>query len=327
MVLICCNAFASSPAIKPGGANYITMVPTANNTSMQNPDTFENSPAEEKDAKKEEGKEAKKVDQAIIKVEVGANHAYSNHVKTYNIPFSINVIPDLKFGIVAPYLLVDMQTVSGTETKVNGIGDIASYLRYRYGNENNILQGVTQIGMSFPTGNYKRYLDNWVETISLGTGTYSVNIDQNFSKVIGNFKVVANLGYTMSIGDVSYDFNANSSVYEHKYKVGNILNYGIHLDYKPTANLALYLKATGLSVDRGRESLRNVYGTFNSEWDRYDSMSTLDITPGIKYRIWKDVIIRLGAVIPAWTQHDSDTPENMREKREYAIDFGLNASF
>jgi hypothetical protein len=63
----------------------------------------------------------------------------------------------------------------------------------------------------------------------------------------------------------------------------------------------------------------------NRDEDKKDRMKTLDLIAGVKYMFTNVTCLRLGVVIPAWTQFDPDAVDT--QDREWMLDFGFSARF
>ncbi|MDD5711385.1 MAG: hypothetical protein PHY31_01355 [Smithellaceae bacterium] len=288
-----------APQNSEGGATQQSVEPATTDPNIINPDTFT----------------ADKPAVTTTAPTVGAGAAidvlYSKHVKAVIVPLDYAFSPDFKGGINIPYIEKEVTTAMGQDLKASGLGDISLWTKFRLGDERD-LQGVTYFSVKLPTG--KSDIDPTTD-LPLGTGSYDFIINQTVSTIQGPFRLKGNIGYRWN---TESDYTEAGTHYETQR--GTVLNYLIGADYfTPLPGLIAYLNVAGLMIERSKEKQNGV------DVALADSMKTLDIIAGVRFAITSSTAVRLGAIIPAWTQFDPDTLDP--KHREVLLDAGFSGQF
>ncbi|MBN1382922.1 MAG: hypothetical protein JXA41_14725 [Deltaproteobacteria bacterium] len=299
-----------------GGTTNQTMPVAASNPDIIIPDTFtEPEPMLEPEAPP-----------PPLGIGVGLNILWSKHVQAYVLPISYKITPDLKIEASVPYIRKKLQgEYTNEELKADGIGDVSIGAKYRYGDENRI-QGVTKVTIKLPTGEYKQF-ENRTEQLALGSGSYDFSINQTVSKLIGPYRLLANLGYRINTENdyVETDIFGRSVQFENR--VGNTFNYLVGVQYTtPLKGLVLYLHASGLIQERSHiKETDTSDGSLIRDEDKQDRLKTFDLNPGAMFMITANAGVRLGVFIPLFTAFDPDV--NSHASREWVADIGFVGRF
>jgi hypothetical protein len=318
--------YGSGPAAQSiqntsGGATSQSVTPTAGNPTAVNPDVFATPPVPLGAPPAGEA-----VPAPALGIGIGATAIWSPNVQVYAIPASYSLTNDLKLGVNIPYIEKQLTgEYTGEELTARGLGDVSVDVRYRYGNEK-FVQGISAFSVKLPTGSYKQF-EGRREILSLGTGSYDVMINQTFSKTVGNYQVVANVGYRWNMkSDYTETDNFGLNI-KYENRQGNIFNYLVGVSYgTPIPGLTAYCNIAGLFIDRSYSKETNSdTGVVLRDEGKKDRLRTLDVIPGVKLQITQKIGFRLGVVIPTLTGYDPDAINP--EKRDWAVDFGMAALF
>ncbi|MBN1613668.1 MAG: transporter [Deltaproteobacteria bacterium] len=251
---------------------------------------------------------------------------WSSHVQAYVLPASYKIFPDLKVEASIPYIRKKLKgEYTDEELTASGIGDVSVGLKYRYGNEE-ILQGVTTVTVKFPTGDYKQF-ENRTEQLALGSGSYDFSINQTLSRIIGPFRILANVGYRLNTKNDYVETDIFGRNVEFESRTGNIFNYLLGVQYEtPLKGLLLYLNASGLFQERSHiKETDTADGSIIRDEDKRDRLGTLDLNLGAMLMLTANTGFRLGVFIPLATEFDPDV--NDHASREWVTDFGFLARF
>jgi hypothetical protein len=258
---------------------------------------------------------------------VGLNVIWSKNVKGYTLPLSYAITPNLKVSVNIPYVSKSLTgEFTGVELTASGLGDIFTSVGYRYGNEVKFVQGITYFGVSIPTGQSKQF-EGRQEKIALGSGTYDFSINQTVSRRIGKFRLIGSLGYRYNTKSDYSETDTFGRYVKFENANGNIFSYLLGVDMRtPIRGLHAYLNFSGLNIERSRLKMTDLSnGNIIVDGDRADRLTTLDINPGVKLILTKNIAFRLGLIIPTLTRYDSDAVNPA--SRDLTIDFGMAGTF
>lgn len=350
IIFSCGLAYAGTVTINYGTGTATQMQSTSGSTTNQavapvianpvvaNPDTFttsppliESAPAPTSTTTEQPAPSgttaAPPAEIAGVGIGAGLNVILSEHVKGFSLPLSYKFTPNLRMSVNIPYISKTLTgEFTGEELTTSGLGDIFTNIGYRYGDEATFVQGITYFGVSLPTGASKQF-EGRREVLPLGTGSYDFTINQTASKLLGNFRLIGSLGYRYNTkSDYTETDNYGRNV-KFENKNGNMFTYFAGVDYRtPVRGLLVYCNLSGLIIARSHLKQTDVSdGTIINDGERADRLKTLDITPGVKLIITKNISIRLGVTIPAWTQYDSNVVNPV--PRDLTFDFGMAGMF
>ncbi len=259
-------------------------------------------------------------------IEASLQTLYSSSIQVYSIPLSYAFTENLKMELSVPYMRKQMKgEYTGADLTASGFGDITVGGKYRYGDINRY-QWITSFYLKLPTGENEQFEDQQ-EQLALGTGSYDFIINQSVSRLLGNFILTANIGYTFNTtGDYTETNNWGVNV-QYENRAGNVFNYLAGAEYyTPVRKLLAYANLAGIIM--GHSHIKETYKDFpflNRDEDKQDSLNTLDLIAGVKYMFSEKKGLRLGIIAPVWTAHDNDAVD--AEGRDWLIDFGFSSRF
>jgi hypothetical protein len=299
-----------------GGTTNQTTTAAASNPGIIVPDTFtEPTPMLEPEAPP-----------PPLGAGTGLTVLWSSHVQAYVLPASYKIFPNLKVEASIPYIRKKLKgEYTGEELKASGVGDVSVGLKYRSGKEES-LQGVTMVTLKLPTGDYKQF-ENRTEQLALGSGSYDFSINQTLSRLIGPFRILANLGYRLNTTNDYVETDIFGRNVEFESRTGNMFNYLLGVQYvAPRKGLMFYINALGLLQGRSHIKETNTAdGSLIRDEDKKDRLKTLDLNLGAMLMITANAGVRLGVFIPLLTAFDPDV--NDHASREWVTDFGFVARF
>ena len=299
-----------------GGTTNQTTTAAASNPGIIIPDTFtEPVPLLEPEAPP-----------PALGVGTGLTVLWSSHVQAYVLPASYKIFPNLKVEASIPYIRKKLKgEYTNEELKASGVGDVSVGLKYRYGKEET-LQGVTTVTVKFPTGDYKQF-ENRTEQLALGSGSYDFSINQTLSRIVGPFRILANVGYRLNTKNDYIETDIFGRNVDFESRAGDLFNYLLGVQYgTPLKGLMLYLNTSGLLQERSHIKETNTAdGSLIRDEDKKDRLGTMDLNLGAMLMITANAGVRLGVFIPLLTAFDPDV--NDHASREWVTDFGFVARF
>ena len=259
-------------------------------------------------------------------IEASLQTLYSSSIQVYSIPLSYAFTENLKMELSVPYIRRQMKgEYTGADLAASGLGDITIGGKYRYGDINRY-QWITSFYLKLPTGENELFEDQQ-EQLALGTGSYDFIINQSMSRLLGNFLLMANIGYIFNTtGDYTATNNLGINV-QYENRAGNVFHYMAGAEYyTPAPKLLAYANLAGIIM--GHSHIKETYEGFpflNRDEDKQDGLKTLDLIAGVKYMFSEKKGLRLGIIAPVWTAHDNDAVD--AEGRDWLIDFGFSSRF
>lgn len=269
----------------------------------------------------------------------------SENQQIYAIPFSYAITPDLQADITIPFVSAKHQLLDEKNNKINwsdyehGLGDVAASLKYIY-NTSGDLESVSLFTLKFATGD---------EKLSLGTGSYDITLTQKLVKNYKLFRVAGMLGFTQPLNEptlpdildirkhTKYD-NGTTDLFS-QYAAGNSkVRYGSSVTYMAAGESNMFydplwfgLKLSGIHAFEGSRHW-NVADTDKYGWAVRDAKSpqsftdvtvtTLDLTPQVKYFVSSNFGVTASVIIPLVSQNGGENSQ-----RDVVFNFGIAKVF
>ncbi|MBF0328026.1 MAG: hypothetical protein HQL10_02615 [Nitrospirae bacterium] len=228
---------------------------------------------------------------------VGIDSTMSSNKKVFNIPISHSFSERTAIVGNVPFMFVKYQEADGNWNKSSSIGDISLTLKQRFGDEKEI-EYQTLITGKLPSGD---------QDAGLGSGSYDVGLTQRIIKRIDIFRFIGSGGYIHPIN--------TPKVYGQKVNYGDSFTWMAALD----ANVAKQLRIwTGLKLSGSVTQGTKIEGV-----EQQDRLSTVDVTPEVKYFFTDKRALNLGVNIPVSTSYNCVNAE----KRKPSLTFGFYSLF
>jgi hypothetical protein len=223
---------------------------------------------------------------------IGLDNYFSANSQLYAVPMSYSFSPDFYINLTTP--IVSMQDNDGT--KNTGIGDISFTGKYRLGSEET-LEIQSLLTIKFATGDAGK---------NLGTGSYDGSITEKLIKRFDKYR------FTL-MGGVTQAFN------EPIIK-GNKVTYGTQMSYMAAAEANMVMPELWFGIRAsGINNLNNVVDGYMIN----DDITTVDITPEVKYFMSNGAALSLSVIIPTYTRYKISGAKD----REVTANFGVFKAF
>lgn len=208
-----------------------------------------------------------------IEIGLAGNYSYDNWIQAVtNNDFTrreININLEVKYGFsndveiktIIPYLSWKQTQTNSVDTSNEGIGVIAIGGKYNFFNDSNLkLKTAIALDFDMPTGDPAKELGKGLNTEVTGIG--SMKIDP--------FDVHVNIGYKLTGAYINTNLVS--------VDMGDILKYGVAIEYPLSGSIIIIGEATGTSFSEYKVGGNAVAGT---------NGSTIDMLGGIRLNIDK----------------------------------------
>lgn len=256
---------------------------------------------------------------------LGASSFFSPYLKIYSIPLSYSFGSDVKIKTSIPYLQRTIKR-DGVAFTADGLGDISLGVEYRWYNGTKF-QTSTSVDMILPTGDVSAKGKNGTDqlTVPLGSGAFSAYVIQHTTYLLTNdLKLFGNIGtrfYTnadyTAYPSIAAAGSTGSKIHEEK---GMVFSGMVGTEYRLLNDFSVAGRFSVVSVQEGKQSADG--GQLN---DSNDSITAGDVSLTLKYKIKGNTGASLTAIIPAFTQYDSNV-ENP-EKRTWGVNLSVSTFF
>ncbi len=214
-----------------------------------------------------------------------------------------------------------------------GLGDLTLRHRIRFGNENEIAQGVTTLGVKLPTGDQQQF-ENGVEQLPTGTGSVDFIVNQAFSLRRGPIRLVTSVGYRFNTTAAYSETFVDGRPARFRQRQGNTFTGMGGVEYfTPLRGLSVYAKVAGMITQRSRVRWTHEdFGDTILDEKRADGLKTIDVATGLAYSFRLpfrgrgfDLGFHAGVLIPAMTNFDQGVQNPTG--RGVVFDFGFGGAF
>ncbi len=260
---------------------------------------------------------APKKEIGLPKASGGFDFISTPKIKIYSFPLSLTIKRNIKVGVIIPYVSKKVRFSGHTYTK-SGLGDITPNIKFKWGDENRWVMGVSAIYLKVPTGDEHATVNHGTIALPLGTGSYDTTLSQLITKKMGSFRFIGSISYRInSKGERRDTFSKKTR----DYKQGNVLNAVLGGEY----NLPLFNQRAwcGLKLETMLKSKDKIDGH-----KLKNNMEILDLFPYLYYHVkserWEflNFFVTVGIVLPIATESDGKDPA-----RTVSSYFGINSFF
>jgi hypothetical protein len=228
---------------------------------------------------------------------VGAEATSSNDKQVLNIPISYSIGERTIIATTVPFAIIEYKTPSGDSEKNSSIGDVSVTLKQRFGDEN-AAEYQALLTTKFATGDKEK---------GLGTGAYEFGFTGKIIKRIDIHRITGMMNYTFSPG--------SPTIAGQEIKYGDKWTFMAAYDINIAKLLRIWLSTRLVASIIQETSINGI--------PQGDKLSTVDLSPEIKYFFSKDRAVSLGVNIPISTQYNVTNAES----RDASVSIGFFSLF